>query len=109
MFFSGAMFPIFLAISIAADEPGPLIIPFLLFFASLVVMLYAWLFLDKTAAPVPVNYQSPQTTALGSTSARASLPPARDIPMPGRRHVRTNELAQPPSVTENTTRFLDNE
>jgi hypothetical protein len=27
----------------------------------------------------------------------------------GGQQVRTNELAQPPSVTENTTRLLDNE
>lgn len=31
------------------------------------------------------------------------------VPGVGRQPVRTNELAQPPSVTENTTRLLDNE
>jgi zinc-ribbon domain len=106
MFFSGVLFPVFLVIAIAEDEPGPLIAPFILFFISLAMMLYARIFSDKTA---PVNYQPPQPPAFGSTSARGSLPPAQSIPIPTRHHVRTNELAQPPSVTENTTRLLDNE
>ena len=107
MFFSGVLFPVFLVFSIAAEEGGPMIIPFLLFFVSLVLMLYARLFSDKTA---PVITSAAQTSTLGSASARGSLPPAGNIPMPGvGRHVRTNELAQPPSVTENTTRLLDNE
>jgi hypothetical protein len=108
MFFSGVLFPVFLVFSIAAEEPGPIVVPFVLFFVSLVMLLYARLFSDKT---VPVNHQVAQTTALGSTSARGSLPPAGNIPMPGvgRQRVRTNELAQPPSVTEHTTRLFDNE
>ena len=108
MFFSGVLFPIFLVISIAEDEPGPLAIPFILFFVSLAMMLYARLFSDKTA---PVLNQAAQTSTLGATPARSSLPPPTSIPIPatGRGQVRTNELAQPPSVTEHTTRLLDNE
>ena len=109
MFFSGVLFPIFLAISIAVDEGGPMIIPFLVFFVSAVLMLYARLFSDKY--PTAMN-QGAQTSALGSTSTRSSLKPAAiNVPMPGvaQQPVRTNELAQPPSVTENTTRLLDNE
>ena len=106
MFFSAALFPIFLAISIGEDNPGPLLVPFVLFFLSLVMMLYTRLFSDKVA---PVKYQAPQTSTLGQTSTRGSLPPAQSIPIPPRQHVRTNELANPPSVTENTTRLLDNE
>jgi hypothetical protein len=106
MFFSGVLFPIFLVISLAVDEGGPLAIPFIVFFISLVMMLYARLFSDKTA-PV-INYVAP-TTTLGSTSTRSSLPPATSVPIPARQQVRTNELAQPPSVTEHTTRLLDNE
>ena len=108
MFFSGVLFPVFLVISIAVDEGGPLAIPFLLFFVSLAMMLYARLFSDKNP---PAISQAAQTRTLGSTPARGSLPQGATIPMPdvGRQHVRTNELAQPPSVTENTTRLLDNE
>jgi hypothetical protein len=118
MFFSAVLFPLFLVISIAEDEPGPLILPFFMFFIALMWMLYARLFMSKAA---PVNYQAPQssipsgsfqTSTLGSGQARGSLPPAADnIPISGptRQQVRTNELAQRPSVTEHTTRLLDNE
>lgn len=109
MFFSGVLFPVFLVFCLAADEGGPMVIPIILFFVSLVLMLYARLFSDKTV-PAPAMYQAPQTSTLGSSSTRGSLPPAANMPIPvGRQHVRTNELAQPPSVTENTTRLLDNE
>jgi len=107
MFFSGVLFPVFLVICLAIDEGGPMFIPFFVFFISLVWMLYARLFSSNTPR---VNYQAPQTTSLGSMSARGSLPPATNTSIPvGRPQVRTNELAQPPSVTENTTRFFDNE
>jgi len=108
MFFSGVLFFICLIISLAADEGAFMIFPFLLFFISLALMLYARLFSDTNA---PALEQTAQSSVLGSTPARGSLPPGATIPMPGagRQHVRTNELAQPPSVTENTTRLLDNE
>jgi len=106
MFFSGVLFPIFLVISLAVDEGGPLAIPFIVFFVSLVMMLYARIFSDKTAPGI--NHVA-QTTTLSSTSNRTALPPATSIPIPARQQVRTNELAQRPSVTEHTTRLLDNE
>ena len=110
MFFSAVLFPVFLVFSLAADEGAPMVVPIILFFISVVLMLYARLFSDKTV-PAPALSHAAQTSTLGSTSARGSLPPAANIPIPraGQQHVRTNELAQPPSVTENTTRLLDNE
>jgi hypothetical protein len=110
MFFSGAIFPIFLIISIAEGIGEPLIFPFVVFFASLAWMLYARLFSDKNA-PVTFPAAAAQTSTLGSSPSRSSLPPATNMPIPDmrRQQVRTNELAQPPSVTENTTRLLDNE
>src|SRR5690242_2918862 len=65
MFYSGVLFPIFLIISIAIDEPGPLAFPFIVFFVSLAMMLYARLFSDTTT---PVNTFNP-------TSAPSYLPP----------------------------------
>ena len=106
MFFSGVLFPVFLVISLVSDEGGPMAIPIILFFVSLVMLLYARLFSDKKA---PAQIQAAQTSTLGATPARNSLPPPINIPIPGRQQVRTNELAQPPSVTEHTTRLLDNE
>ena len=108
MFFTGVLFPLFLIISIAEDDPGPLAVPFMLFFISLAWMLYARLFIDKPAArELPTS----QPSVLGPNPTRSALPPPISVPVSGvgRQQVRTNELAQPPSVTENTTRLLDNE
>ena len=111
MFFSGVLFPVCLALSILIDEGGPLLIPVPFFFASLVWILYARLFSAKTA---PVNqpiFLPPvvQSPSFGTTPSRVSLAPATNLSIPptGRHQVRTNELAQPGSVTENTTRLLD--
>ncbi len=108
MFFSGVLFPVFILMCAAIGEGGPMVLPVGLFFISLVWMLYARLFIDNTAPAL--SYAAPQP-AFGSTPARSVLPPAVNNPMPniGRQQVRTNELAQPPSVTENTTRFFDSE
>ena len=108
MFFSGVLFPVFLLFSAAIGEGGPMIIPIGTFFVSLVWMLYARLFIDKT---VPAISQAAQPPAFGTVPARGALHPAANNPMPniGRQQVRTNELAQPPSVTDHTTRLLDNE
>jgi endogenous inhibitor of DNA gyrase (YacG/DUF329 family) len=107
MFFSGVMFPIFLVFSLAVEEPGPMIFPFAFFFVSIVMMLYARLFSDKH--PTVSFPAAQQTSALGSASARSLPPPNAAMPPIGRHQVRTNELAQPPSVTDHTTRLLDNE
>jgi hypothetical protein len=108
MFFSAVLFPVFLVISLAINHGELMIIPIATFFVAFVLMLYVRLFSDKTA---PVNNQVAQTATLNSSAGRGSLPPAANIPMPDfrRQQVRTNELAQSPSVTENTTRLLDNE
>jgi len=109
MFFSAALFPVFLLFSAAIEEPGPILVPFMLFFVSLAMMLYARIFSDPTPVSHIANHiGAPQASTLRPAPARASLPPGGHIPMPSR-HVRTNELAQPPSVTENTTRLLDDE
>lgn len=107
MFFSGVLLPIFILICAAIEEGGPMILPVGLLFVSLVWMLYARLFIDNTP---PAIYQAPQTSTLGPNSARGTLPPANTTAIPvGRQQVRTNELAQPSSVTEHTTRLFDNE
>jgi len=85
-----------------------MVIPVGIFFASLVWMLYARLFIENTA---PAISYTAQQQAFGSMPARSALPPAINNPIPniGRQQVRTNELVQPPSVTDHTTRLLDNE
>ncbi|HEX6717438.1 MAG TPA: zinc ribbon domain-containing protein [Pyrinomonadaceae bacterium] len=108
MFFSGVLLPVCLVLSLISNHGEPMVVPFVVFFVSLVWLLYARLFSDKTA---PLNIQAAPTSVLRSETTRSSLPPATNIPMPGvgRQQVRTNDLAGPPSVTEHTTRLLDNE
>ena len=109
MFVSGVLFPVLLAISLAVEEGGPMIVPVLIFFVGLTIMLYSRLFIEDNPA-----FQSDpaQTTRLASEAS--ALPPASTIPIhiPGdfaRPRMRTNELAQPRSVTEHTTKLLDQE
>ena len=108
MFASVVLLPVFFVISLIADHGAPMIVPVILFFVSAVIMLYTRLFRNETS---PAKAHDAQTTALNSMSARGSLPPASNMSMPsvGRQQVRTNELAQPPSVAEHTTKLLDNE
>ncbi len=105
MFFSGALIPIGIGLSAAVDAPGPMILPALLFFASLVWMLYARLFIDDA----PTIDPRAQPSTFGPMPTRASLTPPTNIPDFGRQQVRTNELAQVPSVTEHTTKLLDHD
>jgi hypothetical protein len=109
MFLSGVLFPVFLVLSLINDEGSVMVIPIIIFFVALTMMLYARLFSEKTP---PIK--SHQPSSLGPMSAGAALPPASNISMhgPGNfagQQVRTAELAQPPSVTENTTKLLDKE
>jgi hypothetical protein len=108
MFFSVALFPIFLAMSIGIDEPGPLFVPSILFFVSLMWMAYSRLFIEETS---PMISHTAQASTFRSTPSRESLPPANTTAIPdfSRQRVRTNELVEMPSVTEHTTKLLDNE
>ena len=108
MFLSGVLFPVFLALSFAIDEGGPLIIPVLLFFIGLAIMLYSRLFVEDIPS---IQSQQAQTSRFGAMSGAGALPPS-NIPIQGPgnfagQQVRTNELAQPPSVSEHTTKLLD--
>ena len=95
MFVSGVLFPVFLVFCLAVDEGGPMILPIFIFFVSLVMMLYARLF---GATNSPVKSQSSNSSTLSG---------ATQIPLNGPQQVRTNELYQPPSVAEHTTKLLD--
>ncbi len=107
MFFSGVLVPIFFGMSIAAEHPGPLIVPLTIFFAGLALMLYARLFSED----IPQIAQKPQFSRLGAGSANPALGPANEVRLQAGlgRPVQTAEFARPPSVTEHTTKLLDNE
>jgi hypothetical protein len=106
MFISGVLLPIFFALSVLNDSPGPLIVPITVFFAGLSVMLYSLIFGEEF---LPPPSQPPEPTRLAGMFRSNALPPPSHNPAQSvmDHRVRTSELAQPPSVTENTTRLLD--
>ena len=111
MFLSGVLFPALLALSLHIDAEEPMIIPVLTFFVGLAIMLYSRLFVEDIPS---VQSELAQTSRLAAVSEASALPPASNIPIHNagdfaRPRVRTNELAQPSSVTEHTTKLLDQE
>jgi zinc-ribbon domain len=106
MFFSVVLFPIFLAFSIAADSPGPLVVPFMLLLAGLAFLLYSVLFGEEL---LPARGSKNRDELSGAHGAQQSLPPSTFVPASGfgRQPVNTADMSRPPSVTEQTTRLLD--
>jgi hypothetical protein len=107
MFFSAVLFPVFLGISIAADGAEPLIVPFTVFLAGLMWMLYFVLFGEE----VPHVGRAKGRKDLREGRGAQALPPSTFAPASGfgARRVHTADMAQPPSVTEQATRLLDEE
>lgn len=108
LFLSGVLLPIFFGLSLIFDEPFPLIVPFALIFVALSMMLYSRIFAEETP---PANSQPPQPSRFETAAGNTALPPASGIPVNsmGEQRARTAEMAQPRSVTENTTKLLDSE
>ncbi|HEU4479849.1 MAG TPA: hypothetical protein VFR80_15125 [Pyrinomonadaceae bacterium] len=104
MFASAVMFPVFLGLSLLVDEPVPLFFPLIVFIVGLSIMLYSRLFEEPAVASYEI-----QQMKLGTAFGTTALPAAPNLPTNrvNAQKVRTSELAQPPSVTEQTTRFLD--
>jgi hypothetical protein len=108
MFWGGIMLPIFLGLSIAFDSPVPLLFPFIIFLAGFSMLLYSRLFGEE----LPSNrIKQSQDVRLGAMPGQSALPPASDAGLAGgvMRPVRTAEMAQPPSVTDHTTKLLDSD
>lgn len=107
MFLSAVLFPIFFALGLAVDHPGPLIVPATVFFVGLAWLLYFVLFGEEEA------HESVGGAPRDLREGRAAppLPPATFVPASGfgARPAHTADMAQPPSVTEQTTRLLDEE
>ena len=92
-----------------------LLLPIICFVAGFLRLLYA-AFLTKSAPRAKGDGAQPHVTSatpaqMGAAARSPALPPSHASPVaayspPG---VKTAEMAQPPSVTENTTRLLDEE
>lgn len=93
-----------------------LLLPFLAFVSGFALMLYGVFIADKRAArkrlAASQAYSAPSVPGqLGASARIPELYPARMAPIesfPARR-TETAEMVRPPSVTENTTRLLDEE
>jgi hypothetical protein len=107
MFFSAVLAPIFLAISIASDSPGPLVVPFMVFLVGLAWMLYYVLFGEEIPqAGVAAGRKEFRDSRNAPALSPSTFAPASGF---GQRRANTSDMAQPPSVTEQTTRLLDEE
>jgi hypothetical protein len=105
MFLSVVLFPIFFGLCLLVGGPVPLFVPLTVFLAGLVMLVYARLFGDDLLP-------SRSTAARGDLNAaggRPALGAPQFVPTPhlGWQRANTSEIAQPPSVTENTTTLLD--
>jgi hypothetical protein len=105
MFFSAVLFPVFLGLSIAADGPEPLLVPFTVFLVGLAWLLYFVIFGEET----PAESAEKGRKDLRDSRTAPALPPSTFVPASGfgQRRANTADMAQPPSVTEQTTRLLD--
>ncbi len=104
MFVSGVLLPIALFLSIVTETPLPFVIPFTIFLAGLALNLYSRLFAEETGA----LSQSTMPAQFGPMQ-QGYLPAHQSIPAPGanKPNASTSEMARPPSVTEHTTKLLD--
>jgi hypothetical protein len=104
IFFSVALLPIALGLSIVNDTPGPLILPFTLFLVGLLWVMYHRLFTDEDERVIqyPRQMQGPPP--------RQMLRPEDNRVMVAdpQRH-NTADMAHPPSAVDHTTQLFDKE
>lgn len=106
MFFSLIAAPVAFLLCIASDSPVPLLLPLMLFLAGLAFMLYSLLFGEEL---LPSRWTKGREEIRGAGSPR-ELSAQPFVPASGfaaGQRVNTAEIAQPPSVTEQTTKLLD--
>ncbi len=106
MFLACAMVPVIIGFCVLIEHGIPLVIPFTIFLAGLLMTLYARIFGEEIPS---VKSQPTRTSGLGTTFGGGSLPPSTNMRMNsvGEERMRTAEIVRPPSVTEHTTKLLD--
>jgi hypothetical protein len=109
VFYSFLLFFLAMGVSIALDSPGPLLIPFVVFVAGMAQLIYGRIFgealfpeqLGKKKSYVPPQEPRPLFGKPESEPIPASFSSNR---------VNTAQIVEPPSsVTEHTTRMLNND
>ncbi|HEX8499701.1 MAG TPA: zinc ribbon domain-containing protein [Pyrinomonadaceae bacterium] len=105
MFFSVVLFPIFFALCFLVDGPAPLFVPLTVFLLGLVMVVYARLFGDEM---LPIR-GAPGRADLSAGAGHPSLGTQQFTPahLFAQQRGNTAEIAQPPSITENTTKLLE--
>jgi len=103
MFFSVVFMPIFIGIGVGVEGAEPLLVPFFAFLAGLAWLVYARLFVDDIAPPRASRKDLKAGADRPALGAQQFVPAASFYQQPAT----TAEIAQPPSVTENSTRLLD--
>jgi hypothetical protein len=105
IYFSVFTVPFAVALSIIFDAPGPLLLPFVLFIVGIAMLSYTFLF--------GRGWKSSEetTSALPHAQPHKVLGEHREYISPIEPYggVTTNELREPPSVTEKTTNLLKDE
>ena len=117
MMLASLLLTIFAGLVTAVDDDfAPiLIVPFLCYLIGFALLLYGVFFADKRAANAALAAQKlvvPMMPAqLGYIARSPQLPPQRVAPVESFTPQRANtaEIIHPPSVTENTTKLLDEE
>ncbi len=108
-------FTLFVGFMTAIDDDFAvmLLLPLLGFVVGLVSVFYGTFWADKRAAKraAAQSHVGPMMPGQLGTPGRAELPAARIAPVESFKVKRseTAEMAQPPSVTENTTRLLEDD
>jgi hypothetical protein len=103
LFFSIVTAPVFLFFSFYFDSPLPLFPPFFFFLAGLAHIFYQLIF-NENMLP-----DSRKISALASARTEQYLPPAHEIPAAGLFRRDTADFTPPPSITDSTTKLLENE
>lgn len=108
MFIFGVLLPAAALLAFEGDAPGPLLLVCTGGLAGLAWLVFSWLFNDNT---VPVADRASRKRDLAAAAGRPALGAAQFNPAPlfNQQRANTAELYQPPAVTENTTKLLDND
>jgi hypothetical protein len=107
MFICAVLMPAAALLAFEGDAPGPLLLVMTAFLAGVAWFVYSWLFNDNV---LPVG-KSAGRKDLGVVGERPALGAPQFTPAPlfNQQRGNTAEIYQPPSVTENTTKLLDND
>ena len=107
LFLSLFLLPLAILLSVVNDSPAPFVVPFIIFLLGAAKVLYTLLFGERDNYELPAALQA----GLTATKRRFELPNPQSTPIPinETKRLNTAEMVRPPSVTEHTTKLLDDD